>query len=414
MADPVALPRAESPFLRNLRDLPGFLNTSTIAHGFVAWFFAVSGPLLILLNAARLGGLPARAVEGWIAVGYGVGGVLTILLSLMYGMPIAGAWSISGAVLVGGFLSQHALPEAVGVYVAAGVLSLILGMTGALQFILDRIPPPVILGMVAGVLLPFGIHAVKAAEAAPLYAGGAIIAYFAGSASPRLARRVPPIVWAVIVGVALANATSAIHWQAIELRVARPLLIAPTFSFAALAELLVPLTLTMVVVQDAQTVAILKSAGNARPPTNSIVAVTGLGTLVGSFFGSHSYCTAPVMCGILSSDEVQPAEGRYAAAVVSGLLFLPFALLAPAAAAAVTAFPAPLVQVLGGLALLPVLVQSLGKSFEAPLRQSALIAFVVTLSNVTLWHVGAPFWGIVLGALAAFVLERPRQKKNPS
>jgi benzoate membrane transport protein len=40
-------------------------------------------------------------------------------------------------------------------------------------------------------------------------------------------------------------------------------------------------------------------------------------------------------------------------------------------------------------------------------REPALITFLVTASGLTLWGVGAAFWGVVAGVLALFVQRWP-------
>jgi benzoate membrane transport protein len=397
---------AESSLRASIRTLPGHLTPSLFGTAIVAWFFAVSGPLLILLNAARQGNLSSSEVERWIFAGYGLGGIMTLLLSLRYRQPITVAWSISGCGLVGAFLGHWPLSYAIGVYFLAGVLSLLLGVTGWFKRVWMVVPLPIVLGMVSAILLPLGIGVVTAARAQPTYGGGAVAIFFIASRSKRLSRFVPPIVLAIVGGGVLAAATGAVHWGAVPLRLVDPAFGEVTFSLSATLELLVPLTLTMVVVQDAQSFAILKALGYRSPPVNAAVTATGIGTLLGAAFGSHSCCTAPVMIGIVGADPITPREGRYAGAIIVGLLFLPFAVFSPTATAITRAFPPELIQILGGLALLPVLSASLGQAFGSTFRMGAVIAFVVTLSGISIGGVGSPFWGLIAGCVASFVLER--------
>lgn len=392
--------------LHNVRELRASANATTLSYAFVGWVFAVSGPLLILLQAAAAGRLTSSEIENWIAAGYGLMGVLTIALSLRYRQPIVMGWSISGCVLVGGLLTHATLADAIGVYLCAGVLALLLGLSGAFKRILARVPMPIVLGMVAAVFMPLAVNIVFAARTAPSYVGAALGAFLLASAFRTVSRRVPPLLWAILAGVVVATALGDVRWTTIDLRVVSPEVVAPAFSWPAIAELLVPLTLTMVVVHDAQTVTILKTAEHPSPPVNAIVAASGIGTLAGALFGSHSACSAPVMTGIVASRAVAPPEQQYAAAVFNGAMFLPFALFAPVAVTVATTLPAPLIQALGGLALVPVLAVTLGQAFGGRFRLGALVSFLVTLSNVTIASIGSPFWGLVFGTLVAAIVER--------
>lgn len=399
-------------FRRSLRDLPRFVTGATLSHGFIAWLFAVSGPLLIMLNAARQGQLPPETLSAWIATSYGMGGVLTLLLSLRYRQPIACAWSIPGAVLVGNFLTHFSFEHAVGAYLVTGALITLLGVAGVIGRLMVWVPMPIILGMVAGVLLPFGVNVIRALDQAPLLAGGTIAIFLAGSLPGQLARRVPPLLWAILGGVLLAAFQGAIPWEAFALEVASPRLFAPVFSLAAAVELVVPLALTVIAVQNAQGYAVLKGMGY-EPPINAFTLATGLGSLANAVLGSHSACVTGPMNAILSSPTAGPKEGRYAGGVVAGVLFLPFAALAPVAATVTQLFPAALIHVLGGLALVPTLAASFGQAFAGAFRLGALFAFMITLSGFTLLQIGAPFWGLVGGVLVSLALERHDFEATP-
>jgi benzoate membrane transport protein len=73
------------------------------------------------------------------------------------------------------------------------------------------------------------------------------------------------------------------------------------------------------------------------------------------------------------------------------------------------AFPQELVLAIAGLALFGTIANSLTVAMANDAqREAALITFLVTASGVTLFGVGAAFWGLVAGALAFFVLNWQR------
>jgi benzoate membrane transport protein len=60
---------------------------------------------------------------------------------------------------------------------------------------------------------------------------------------------------------------------------------------------------------------------------------------------------------------------------------------------------------LGGLGILPILQGAFVTAFKSSFSLGALAAFVVTISDVTIFNIGAPFWGLVFGCLMSIVLE---------
>ncbi|WP_228459583.1 benzoate/H(+) symporter BenE family transporter [Priestia megaterium] len=66
----------------------------------------------------------------WIFAVYFFGGVLELIIALKNRQLIAGAYSIPGAVLVVGSLSNLSLSEASGAYLAAGASSLFKELLG--------------------------------------------------------------------------------------------------------------------------------------------------------------------------------------------------------------------------------------------------------------------------------------------
>ena len=69
-----------------------------------------------------------------------------------------------------------------------------------------------------------------------------------------------------------------------------------------------------------------------------------------------------------------------------------------------SAFPRELVAAIAGFALLGTISAGLKSALkEDTHREAALITFLVTLSGLSLWGIGAAFWGVAAGAQALFV-----------
>jgi benzoate membrane transport protein len=99
-------------------------------------------------------------------------------------------------------------------------------------------------------------------------------------------------------------------------------------------------------------------------------------------------------------------ERRWIGGVTYGVLMLLFGLFAPLATRFALALPAAFIAVLGGLAMLPVLRNAFNAAFGGKHQLGALIAFMVTVANLPILTIGAPFWALVFGVAASWLLER--------
>jgi len=389
--------------LRTLRDFPRYLTAGGLANAGVAWLWNAS-PLLITLAVARQGNLPEAAVVSWLSAAHVVGGVLSITLGLYYRQPIVGAYTIPGVVLVGGALTHLPFEQIVGAYWFVGILIVLLGATGLVRRVIAQLPFPIMMGMVAGVLLPFALAVIRGLQQAPVLSSLPIVAFAMVTVVPGL-RRIPPVLAALIAGLLGATWLGQADWAALSVELARPQFVTPSFSAAAAAELVIPLVLMVVAVQNVQGYAALRAAGY-EPPLSGLTVAAGIGTLVSALAGSPPASIAGPSTAIVSAPSSGPSENRHTASMVLGVLWIVTGLLAPAAAALTRIVPRALVDVLAGLALLPALAQFFHQAFGGRFRFGALTAFLVTVSGLVLFRVSAPFWALVAGMGASMVLDR--------
>ena len=130
------------------------------ANAFVAFLFACTGPVAIILTTGARGGLSESDLVSWVFGGFFLNGFLTIALSLAYRQPLVFFWSIPGTVLVGPALTHLSFPEVVGAFLATGLVMLVLGASGWVKRAMDAVPMPIVMAMVAGVFLRFGLDLV--------------------------------------------------------------------------------------------------------------------------------------------------------------------------------------------------------------------------------------------------------------
>jgi len=394
------------PGLRSsAKDLPQSVSLSAVAYGFTAWLFAVTGPFIIYVNAARQGNLSALELNSWVFGGYFICGLLSIVLTLYYRIPLLAAITIPGGVLVATALSHLSFKEVVGAYVVTGVLIALLALTGAVKKGMEWLPLPISMAMVACILLPFGMGIVTSLQQTPLISGMALTAFVCVSLVKPVARRFPPVLGAIVVGLIATSAFGEANWQLLSFQMAQFNLVTPVFTLPAAAELVIPLAVTVIAVQNAQGTAILQNFGY-QPPFNAITITSGIGSMIVAPFGSQSVCLAGPMTGIVTNPNIGAKDRRYGAAIVTGLLWMLFGLFSPMATALSQILPASLVNLLAGLALLDVLGSCFAAAFGERFRLGALFTFLITISGLRLLKIGAPFWGLIAGCVISFLLER--------
>ena len=126
------------------------------ANAVVAFLFACTGPVAIILQTGARGGLTEADLGSWVFAAFFLNGLISLALSLAYRQPLVFFWTIPGTVLVGPALSHLSFPEVIGAFLATGVLMLVLGLSGWVRRAMDVLPMPIVMAMVAGVFLRFG------------------------------------------------------------------------------------------------------------------------------------------------------------------------------------------------------------------------------------------------------------------
>ena len=398
---PIESPRSPLPGLRQMAADSGGLYLANAVIGFI---FAASGPVAIVLAVGARGGLSESDLSSWIFGSFFINGLITLLFCTLYRQPLVFFWTIPGTVLVGPALGHLGWPEVVGAFLATGALMLVLGLSGWVRRAMQAVPMPIVMGMVAGVFLRFGLGLVAAVRDDFWIAAPMIVAFVALGASAGWSRRLPPLIGALLVGAAAVAVSGRFHPNGEALHVlAHPNLVAPVFSWRAMVELVVPLAITVLVVQNGQGFAVLDAAGH-RPPINAITVACGAGSLLAALVGTVSTClTGPVNAIISGSGERQR---HYTAGLAVGVLALVFGLFAPLFTRLMLATPPAFIGALAGLAMLRVLQTAFNVSFRARFTLGALVTFLVTVADVPILNIGAPFWGLVIGYAVSRLLER--------
>ena len=375
--------------------------------------------MAVILSVGIAGGLTEAQLASWIFGAFFLNGLLSIAFCLLYQRPLVFFWTIPGTVLVGPALMHLDFAQVTGAFIATGLLMLALGLLGWVRRLMEAIPMAIVMGMVAGVFLRFGTDLVFAVRDTWLIAVPMIAVFLLLSACPAAGRRMPPLIGALLVGAALvlagtgadgaslppaADVGAGGHWFA------APLLQVPAFSWQAMIELVVPLAITVLIVQNGQGIAVLSAVGHPTP-INAVTAACGAMSMLTGLVGTVSTClTGPTNALISSSGE---RSRHYAAGVVVGVLALVFGLLSPLFTRLMLSTPPAFIATLAGLAMLRVLQASFVTAFKARFSLGALVAFIVTVAGLPIAGIGSPFWGLVFGFAISALLERDDFKAAP-
>jgi benzoate membrane transport protein len=374
------------------------------ANAVVAFLFAASGPVAIILATGARGGLSESDLASWIFGGFFLNSLISIAFSLGYRQPLVFFWSIPGTVLVGPALAHLSFQEVIGAFLATGLLMLVLGLTGWVRRAMDAVPMPIVMAMVAGVFLRFGVDLVRAFADELWIALPMSAAFVALSAMPRAARVLPPLIGALVAGALALWLLGAFKPPpGALLAIAKPNLYVPQFSWAAMVELVVPLAITVLAVQNGQGIAILTANGH-RPPVNAITSACGVGSIVTGLVGTVSTCLTGPVNAVISTSGAR--ERHYTAGIFVAVLGLAFGLLAPFFTRLLLATPPAFIATLAGLAMLRVLQTAFTVSFRERYTLGALVCFLVTVADVPMFNIGAAFWGLVFGVATSRLLER--------
>ena len=166
----------------------------------------------------------------------------------------------------------------------------------------------------------------------------------------------------------------------------------------------IPVFVVTMASQNIPGIGVLKSSGY-NPHISPVITWTGLTTLVLAPFGGFAFNLAAITAAICMGPEAHDdTSKRYMAAVSAGVFYLILGIFGATVAALFAAFPTELVFTVAGLALLATIANSLSVAMKTPGdREPALITFLVTASGVSLFGIGAAFWGLVAGVLGLSV-----------
>ncbi|CEK12038.1 benzoate/H(+) symporter BenE family transporter [Legionella hackeliae] len=374
---------------------------SALTAGLVAVMVGYTSTAVIIFQAAAAAGANAAEVSSWLlALGVGMG-LTCIGLSVYFRMPILTAWSTPGAALLVTSLSGVSMAQAIGAFIFSGLLILLSGVTGWFEKVMAYVPRALTSAMLAGILLHFGMNVFVAMQDQFLLVCVMFIVYLLGK---RLFPRYV-ILWVLLLGALIANMEGLFHFNNFHFVLSKPVFTSPEFSWSVLISVGIPLFIVTMASQNIPGVAVIHAAGY-KPPISSLISWTGLTTLLLAPWGGFAFNLAAISAAICMGEEVHPVpEKRYLAGVYAGLFYLITGIFGATVVALFSAFPKELILAVTGLALLTPIANSLKAVVDdEKQRDAALITFLVSASGISLFGIGAAFWGLVSGVLSLTLL----------
>lgn len=368
------------------------MRLSIPVSAFVAAIVGFGGTLAIVIAAASAVGATQAETASWVTALCIAMAVESGYLSWRTKMPVISAWSTPGVALIAAS-SGFTMPQAVGAFIVAGLLLVATGLFRPLTSLISKIPSSVASGMLAGILVSFAIGAAKTIPAdpwliLPLVAAFFVIRVFNPSMS----------VLVVLIGGGLLAWTLGRVGTLPGAELSTLTIVGPEFTTAALFGLALPLYLVTMASQNLSGLAVLKAAGY-EPPPGLLIGVTGLVSVLTAPLCASTSNLAAISAAICTGPDAHPDPAeRWKTGPFYAFAYLIFAIFGASLVAIFAVLPPSLIALVAGLALLGSLANALAIALkDEAQRMPAVVSFAVTASGLTLFGVGAAFWGLVAG-----------------
>ena len=373
-----------------------------IIAGTVASVTGTAATTAIFLSAFVAIGATKEQTVSMVALMLVFYGVLSILLSWKFKMPLSVVWSTPGAALLASSsVSGIGFNNAMGGILVCGLLLALTGLWPKLGELVSAIPKSIASAMLAGVIFSFCVAPFAASSQYPALVIPVVIVWvLLYWLAPLWASPVAIVLAFTLIGLNQGLQVSASDWL-LSLEIVQP-----SISLGSIFTIALPLYLVAMASQNIPGIAIMNSYG-FKVPFRASLTTTGLGTVVASFLGGFVMNLAAITAALNANEQAHkdPAR-RWIASVSGGVVYIIFALFAGVAVAFVYQTPRDLLLAASGLALLPTIVNAFNTMVEkASERLPAVITFLIASSGIAFYSVGAAFWAILVGLVVIQLLK---------
>lgn len=366
--------------------------------------FVLSGAIPMLASVANNAGMTSKQAASFVMCSMAVGGIISIIASLYYRTPFYFAASLTAIAVLNPMFKQFTLPEMIGGFIIAGIAVFFIGYLGVMGWIGKHLPLPVVLGMVAGVFMSYGLDIVSSVTADPL-SGCIILGAFV--VFPLITKKVPSQIVALATGIVCAVFIHKTQFGGgnSSVGLAYPVITMPDFSGSVILTVSLPLVI-MALADVFKGYGVAKSNGFDLP-LDTVTSLSGIGSALAAFGLGHTISLAGPVMAILSGKEAGEKENRFVGAVIFCCATLIVCVLSGMLIPIIMGLPKTVIELICGIAMTGLLVSSLQGAFGAgKFHMGALAAFLVGLSKLSLFGIGAPVWAVVFGLIVTLCMER--------
>lgn len=358
--------------------------------------------LSLVLTGAQALNLSQPETTSWILVLYGLPGLLGLALTIRYRQPLVLTGNVFMIIFVASLGDQMTYPELVGASILAGIGVALVGGLGLTGLLAAWIPTPIVMGLLAGAILPFVTNIFTSLGNDPALVGGTVLAYLLSRRF--LGTRLPAILPGLIVGLVIAALTGQIGQVSSSLSLPLPVVTAPVFSLRAIATA-TPVLIVLITLQANLPSIIFMQTQGYKPPERVLNVLSGTGTMLLSLLGPTGVSLALPAIALVAGPAAGERHQRYRSAYLAGGVLVVIGLLAGIAADLPTIIPLSLFLTLAGLSMVDILANALQQITKGPLLLGPLFTFTIAVSQISLLGFGPFFWALVLGIAVSLLLE---------
>ncbi|MCC2610710.1 benzoate/H(+) symporter BenE family transporter [Neorhizobium petrolearium] len=374
-------------------------SVSALMMGLLTAFVGFVSSFAVIMQGLQAMGATAPEIASALLAQSVSMGLLAIVFSAWFRMPISIAWSTPGAALLAGIsVIEGGFPAVVGAFVVCGALIVLSGLFRPLGRVIRMIPAPLANAMLAGILLSLCLAPVKAVAFNAALGLPIVLTWMVVVSRWRLwavPAALVALVLVLIFGVELPADTMEQIGAAIHPDLT---FIEPVFTWSGIVSVAVPLFIVTMASQNIPGIAILK-VHHYEPPPGLLFAGTGIFSILGGLTGGVPVNMAAITAAMCASEDAHPDPAkRYWAAIVGGFGYIGLGLVAGGIIAFVSLAPPILLQAVAGLGLVNAFSSAAFAAYREPeTREAAAITFLVTASGASFAGISGAFWGLVAG-----------------
>jgi benzoate membrane transport protein len=378
-----------------LRDI----SAQAIFMGFLTAFAGFASSFAVVLQGlTAVGASEVQAASGLMALSIAMG-LCGVILSAATRAPVSVAWSTPGAaLLVSSGAIDGGFAAVVGAFLICGFGFILAGLWKPLGRAIAAIPAPLANAMLAGILVRLCFAPFMAIAFDPLLGLPILLAWIiVGAFNKLLAVPAALSVYFLIVAFAIdvpADSLGSVYAAAVP----HVEFVYPVFTVAGLLNIAIPLFIVTMASQNIPGIAVMTSNGFAAKP-RLWFATTGIFSVLAAPFGGHAVNLAAITAAMCAGEDAhRDPDRRYWAAIVAGMGYVVFGLLAGIVTAFVSIAPAILIQAVAGLALIAAFSGATVSAFQEPgTREAAAVTFLVSASGASVAGISGAFWGLLAG-----------------